>query len=768
MAARGVAVAALGLVTVTANAEDANSHERAATQTSDVQTSTAPERTALDAQSSITFRATLSAADLDARGIIGLDGIAAAEPEISFTPALNSIATLSLYMRAEGPATPGQITLDGAVGVYQDGFYISRLQSNTFDLLDPAQVEVLAGPQGAAYGRNTTGGVVNITSQAPAGELRFNQDVDFGNRNSYRILSSLDAPRWHGLSIKATVLASSIDGYVTNQLANSQSYGSEKQRAARLQLRWDMLSSLRADYFFERSGLDSTAEYASNPLENGQNLYFGLAYYADPNGPMHSTYRPVNLPLSTSNHTAQGLTLTWQPWPALRVQSLTGYRTMNANEQQDYAEFYGYSSGTIDLYNVRQFSQDLSCSGELFDRQLGYVAGATYFREKGAHDNDFILFPQNPFELTQSEQSRIFAMTRSQAAYAQLRWRPAFLSRRVELRAAGRYTRDGKDATRSITENQDQVLDPETGNHLSYNHLTPEGVLTWYLSDRLAAYAKVSTAYVAGGALETAPIGAFNSTRFRAESSTTYELGFQSRFSDDRLRADISAFESRRRDVQYALPVDPLTEDVLDFQRVTLKGATLSLRVAPLRDLTLSAGGTYLHSSVDRVEALAGTIFDPATGQGSPYVVGQNISKLFALPYTPKYGASVAGDYTVAHLDRKEILAHVDYVYRARMFAAADAGPGVPGNQFNTQQAYGLLNGRITLSQETDWAHRVKFSIWGRNILNRKYYQPTVGIGAGLTSFDTSGGAAIPSGYLARAGAWAEPATYGLAIRYEY
>jgi iron complex outermembrane recepter protein len=234
-------------------------------------------------------------------------------------------------MRGEGPVASGQFTLDGAVGMYQDGFSIPRLQANTFDLLDLERAEVLAGPQGAAYGRDTAAGVINLISKAPAGQLRFDQDVDFGNRNSYRILSSLDTPRWHDLSAKVTLLASSIDGYVKSQLANSHDYGSEKQRAARLQLRWDGLSSLRAEYFLERSGLDSTPEYDSIPAENGQQLYPGYTYYASPNGPMRSTYRPVNLPLSTSNHTAQGLTLTWHAWPALTVRSLTGYRTMNAN-----------------------------------------------------------------------------------------------------------------------------------------------------------------------------------------------------------------------------------------------------------------------------------------------------------------------------------------------------------------------------------------------------------------------------------------------------
>ena len=710
----------------------------------------------------------LDSTDLDERGLTGLDGIAAAVPELSFTRALNSIDTLSLYMRGEGPVAPGQITLDGAVGIYRDGFLISRLQANTFDLLDIERAEILPGPQGAAYGRDTTGGVINLISETPSGKLRFNQDVDFGNRNSYRILSSLDTPGWHGLSAKVTLLASGIDGYVKTLIANSQDYGSEKQRAARLQLSWDASSSLRAEYFLERGALDSTAQYPSNPFQNGQNLYADYTYYADPGGPMRTAYRPVDLPLSTANHTDQGLTLTWHASSAFIVESRTAFRTMNADEQQDYAEFFGFPLGTIDLYDQHQLSQDLRLSGELFDRQLCYVVGGSYFREKGSHENDYIFFGFYPgFPDSGSQVTRVSAETRSQGEYARLIWRPAFLGRHLEVIAAGRYTRESKDALRWIQQDGDDVEDGAS-NHLSYNRVSPEGDLVWHWSEDISTYAKVSTSYEAGGALENAVVGSFSSSAFRPESSTTYEVGLKSAFLSDRLDVDLALFDSRRKDVQYALPVDLLRDQVFDLQRVTVRGASFDLRARPLHDLTLRASGTWLHWSIDRVDAPADTIFDPATGNGAPYVPGQNISRVFALPYTPKYAGSVAADYAVAHLDRKDVLVHLDYVYRSRMFADAGAGSAVPGSEFDTQPGYGLLNGRITLTQETDWAHQVKFSVWGRNILNRKYYQPAVGVGLGLTGFDTSSTPAVPAGYIGRAGAWAEPATYGLAIRYEY
>ena len=703
----------------------------------------------------------LERSDLENRRVTTLADIAAGVPEIASTPALNSLSTSSLYMRGEGPTYANQVTLDGAVGIYEDGFYIARLQANTFDLLDLERVEVLAGPQGATYGRNTTGGVINLVSQSPTGKLDFDESVDFGNRNSYRVLSSLDTPRWYGLSAKVTGIVSGIDGYVKNEIATQQSYAEDKQRAARLQLLWDGVADFRARYFVERSGLDSTAEYDSDPSLNGQQPFQGYVYYANPRDPMTSTYRPIFLPLSTSNHTAQGLTLTWQVLPALKVESLTGYRTLSANEYQDYAEFFGYPEATIDFYQQHQFTQDLHFSGELFDRQLDYRVGTTYLREISSHESDLDFYESDEAELL-----GITAATRSQALFAQLHWQPNFLGRRLELSAAGRYTKESKDAERTIVIDGSDLLEDGVRSHISYNRTNPEFAVTWHWSDAFSTYAKVATAFESGGALETAPTGDFASSTYRPESSTTYELGLKSAFLEHRLSADLAIFDSRRKDVQAVLPVGFDVDNMFEFQSVTVRGASFDLRATPMRDLTLTAGGTYLNWTIDKADALAGTVFDPADDLGNAYFVGENVKRVFSLPYTPRYSTSLASDYTFLHLDRRDVLLHLDYVYRARMFTSAGSGPAVPGSQFDTQPAYGLLNGRLTLSQETDWSHRLKFSLWGRNLLNRKYYQPAVGQGVGVTDFAQSG--ANLAGYSSRAGAWAEPLTYGINATYQY
>lgn len=96
---------------------------------------------------------------------------------MSFTLCPPTANTLTLYMRGSGVQDVGQITIDTAIGLYQDGFYISRGQLVTFDLADVERVEVLRGPQGTRYGRNTTGGAVNLISKKPTGEFGYRQEL---------------------------------------------------------------------------------------------------------------------------------------------------------------------------------------------------------------------------------------------------------------------------------------------------------------------------------------------------------------------------------------------------------------------------------------------------------------------------------------------------------------------------------------------------------------------------------------------------------------
>jgi iron complex outermembrane receptor protein len=300
---------------------------------------------------------------------------------------------------------------------------------------------------------------------------------------------------------------------------------------------------------------------------------------------------------------------------------------MNADEFQDYTEFYGEPTTTLDLYQQHQFSQDLRFSGDVLDHQVDYVVGVAYFREQGSHWDDFTLPADQEDQLTQ-----VSAQSRSQAAYARLRWQPAFFGRRLEITAADRDTRETKDATRSIIDDSIEAVESGAQSRLKFEKSTPEFNIAYQWTEGLSTYAKVATAYQAGGALENAPAGEFASDAFfRPETSTTYEVGVKSVFNDH-LQADLAVFDSKRRNVQYAIPENILVDDAFDLERVTVRGASFDLQARPLKDLALSASATYLHWSIDQADAKAGSVFDPSADTSSPYTVGENIKDVFALP----------------------------------------------------------------------------------------------------------------------------------------
>jgi iron complex outermembrane receptor protein len=729
---------------------------------------------------------TLSRTELDAAGIISLPGVAQVHPGLTTTPSWNSLTAPLLFIRGAGLEDSSGITRDGAVGIYQDGFPIARAQALGFDLLELDQVQLLEGPS-ALYARNTPGGVINLVSDSPAGYLRLAERAEFGNRNAFRVLSSLDTPAWHGLSAKVTLLASSIDGYTKNTGAPpelSQPFGLETDKGARLKLHWRGLAHLGADYFIERSELGSTPAYDSNPALNGES--FGVQilfpYYASTSGPMGTAYRAVLLPRSPSGQTAQGLTLSWQPAQALAVRSLTGYRTLDATQTQDYTESFGYSEGTIDTYRHHQLSQQLEASGNLLDRQIHYLLGGSYFRERGHHESLFGLPQNNPSEVDR----RIVADAASEAGYAQLGFQPAFLGRHIELSLAARYQHDTRDAERFLSDSAPCPGSAAAGpcalengvatgavDHLRYDRVSPQASLTYHIVAALDLYAQGSRSDQGGGALESAAPGQFGKSRFEPDRRTTYEMGLRSHFLGERLRVNTSVFDTRYEKLQYAIPYGIVVQEIETLQKAQVRGGDLDLQVVPAgEDLAVTLRGQYLSWHIDRALVQSGSILDPASGRGSPYTVGQNVADLFAFPYTPKYRLTAASDYTVLHLDRREVRVHLNYSYQGKMFSTAAAGPALPGNQLDTLPAVGLLDARLSLTQETDFSHRVRISLWGQNVLNRKYYLLSGGvgpdgIGSGLAP--TNGSPQIlPAGYSSRAVAWAPPPTYGVSFAYDY
>lgn len=729
---------------------------------------------------------TLSTEQLQAQGITSFEGVAKASPSITFTPYPVSSNLLILYMRGQGVSDPAQITSDGSVGLYQDGFYISRPQAATFDLADLERVEVLRGPQGTLYGRNTTGGAVNLISRKPGGEFDFSQSLTFGDRDRFRSLSVIDLPEWHDVSTKLSLLKSSKDGHVKN-IGSSRDFGEESQLAGRIAVHWNAAPDVAVDYFMEKGSLDSTPGYYQNAAWSGTDIQFDgntYPYHAEGGRPQSRAYRPVDLNLSTSDFEGHGLTVAWDVNDALTIKSLTGYRELTWRAYQDFVEAFAFITSTDPTFpfqplpvtlitdtgvNDHQFSQELQFIGKAAER-IEYIAGLYYFSE-GSSATAIGFQAAAGTEL--NKYRYVTADAESKAAYAQLTWTPPVLDDRLDFTLGARYTHDRREAERTNAENGvyfERGSATGTDNDDSFSKFNPMFTASYAWSDDVSSYAKVSTGYKAGGSSESGPIGQFDQT-FDPENVTTYELGLKSFAWEQRARVNIALFESRFDDMQLAFATDPGDAGIVQSYnagKATVRGVELDLLIQPIDDFSASLEYAYLDPRIDKVEALPETIFDPAVNPAIAgiYNTGDNIKDLFALPYAPKNSLNAGVDYTLLHFGNGSLAAHLDYQFRSKVYATATAGPDVKGRENVELPSYGIWNGRLTLAVDLPRGDNVKIGIWGKNLTDKEYLVQANGMGSAVPVFNQLN--QVIDAYVQSSQIWAEPASYGVDINYRY
>lgn len=698
----------------------------------------------------------MTSADLERHGITSVAGVAQATPSISFTPFPSSSNTLILYMRGMGNSNPVLLTSESAVGMYQDGFIIARPNGATFDLADVERVEVLRGPQGTLYGRNTTGGAINLVGKAPTGIFGLRQQFSFGSRDLFRSLTAIDLPAWHALSTKFIYLRKSIDGYVKN-IGGAHDYGEEAQQAGRFVAHWAARDDIAIDYFFETGSLDSTPIYYQNASLEGQTIVPGYRY-TDAADPRHRVYRPIDLDLSTANFTGQGLTVSWEISPDLTLRSLTGYRSLRTEDWQDYAEAFGYTYISHNLLDTHHFSQEFTAVGNLLDDRLNYTAGLYYFDESGTSGGEADLPGYGYFTA-----SHLAGSAKSYAAYGQATWTPDLLDDRLSFTPGARFTRDRREAQRFQTISGFAATDSGVGGNVRFSRFNPSFTASYQWSDELNTYAKIATGYRAGGFYEAAPVGQFDRT-FAPENLTSYEVGLKSYWLDRRVRLNVAAFDARYKDMQLTLQVDPInvgTTQIYNAGRSTIRGIEAEVLVMPFDDLSVNLNYSYMDAVFNRVDVVAGTLFDRSVNPASPYAPGDNIKDLFVLPHAPRNSVNVGIDYTAIRFSGGSIAAHLDYRWQGRAYQTPAAGVDVPGRNFNSQSAYGLLNGRLSLNLDLPRGDNATIALWGKNLSHRDYQQHVITAGTPVATF-------APAGYTSNAEAWSEPPSWGVELQYQY
>ena len=422
---------------------------------------------------------------LNVECISGLKDIANKVPGLTIEPFPINGGSLRIYIRGIGIGDV-QVTQDTPVALYIDGVYIARSSGTSMDVAELARIEILRGPQGTLYGRNTTGGAINLITRRPNTDaMEFSQIVSTGNRALFRSKTSLNLPVSDNLAVKFAYLTESRDGFVGNTGPGGD-FGDRDIQGARFDLGWDISEHVRLDYSYDRSELESynymfQAVTPPDPDGNkGQsNAIKGAAQVRSRFADNMLTSLATTSPLEASNSDVEGHALIISANTDLGDFKYIGsYRELKDAAYTDLGGGLGAADYRLDTNSydgpaaqfatggatplvrpeVRQHqsSHELQFSSAIDDLGIEYIVGAYYFEESAVEDNSpfhlQLTAPIDGFEdahivnlLSQKYQVENQAL----AAFGQLTWTPDILDKALHLTVGARHSRDHRYALKN-------------------------------------------------------------------------------------------------------------------------------------------------------------------------------------------------------------------------------------------------------------------------------------------------------------------------------
>lgn len=340
------------------------------------------------------------------RNIYNIVDLQHAIPSLIVTRGYNLANGVPLVIRGMG-TIGAQPSFEGSVGSYVDGIYRSRPGMVLSSMLDIGKVEVLRGPQGTLFGKNTTAGALNITSNRPAEEFGYGAEITVGDYSRQRLAGHVTGPLTDTLRGRLAILSDQRDGFTEAVYAHND-YDDLDTTAARLSLQWTPGDTLSIDLIADYSDSSSVCCFGNPVPYNRAGSLTG--------GPFDQYYRAVTeanfgaavdlLALDADDRATQNnvepsnentdaglvLDIRWQ-FADSELASLTGYR------EWDYTSAGDFDFGPVDIgflsesYDVSFFSQEFNFSGSTgklgFIQELDYVAGLFYAREEFRQDRSF-------------------------------------------------------------------------------------------------------------------------------------------------------------------------------------------------------------------------------------------------------------------------------------------------------------------------------------------------------------------------------------------
>ncbi len=696
-----------------------------------------------------------------------------------------------VYVAIRGQAqTSPNSAADPSVGIYIDGVYYARPSAGNVDLLDVARAEVLRGPQGTLFGRNTTGGAINILTNQPTGEYEGSITVEAGNFDHRKVEAIANIPiDGEELGVRFAARYNQHDGYGRNETLNLPMMEVDKNFFGRANVLWapaDLPATLAisADYSdYEDSGQIVGTTAVNRDLDMGgislgqifDLAGFDPAPYIQSGRNYHKTYGEFansgrkDLDTPRNLNESKGISATLDiDLDGIEFKSITAYRESDTRATMDLD---GLPVGILtfsSIYEQEQVSQEFQLSGSFAD-SVDWITGVYYFREKSYEQSDsisFDIFNMPVFQDMGFPPQEISGGTRanfdnvSKGIFAQLNYH---FTDRLRATAGYRYTWDSREIVRkalAVAADPDScvvIRDDPNGpcrqtqdKDFSYPAWTLG--LDYQLDEDTFLYAKTSGASMAGGW----NIRGNFAPAFDPENIQDIELGIKKDFFESRLRLNAAIFHSWQEDVQRIInDFDTLTNTVTQYVTnagdAKLKGAEFELTWLPWVGMEITGNLALLDGKYKR-----GTFIEQQMVNGTPVMVDRSREPL---PHAPEVTYSV-GATQVFPLAVGELSFHVDYSYvDERVLYTATAARELPqdyqdqvkiSNKLGAIDSFGLLNAKIGLNLADTG---LELSLWGRNIADKNY---STGMGNFYTSLGT---VQTSTGF---------PRTYGVSLKYDF
>lgn len=668
---------------------------------------------------------------LAALDIQGFGDIGKTVPNLDVQRQFGSASAPQYYLRGVSTGTL-KFEADAGIGLYIDGIYLGRPAGTAFDLADVERVEVLRGPQGTLFGRNSTGGAINFITAAPSGEFGVKAQGTVGNYDRYSGRITVNLPALGPFTARVSYLHDENRGYVDNltpgrtftfaepfgTVTSAKTFGAENTDAFSAAVRFDG-GAFTADYKFDYTDKVST--------QLGQQLLgYDPSFTAGVGNPPFYTAAPsVFLPPSTKRRDAlaldlttashlkiQGhsLTLAYDLSDDITVKSISGYRKLDEFVGGNDIDGGAYVLGGLPFTNIssiedrhqKQFTQEVQLLGKTGN--LDWVLGGFYFRETGRDNNPVFIgvaFPQGVTIVprttpTDGNTIDIFGVpsdylagadtsvrNKSIAGYAHL----GYKTDAFELAGGIRYTKDDR---REVVRAAGLVpaFAPPGTYDVSFDHWDFDATATWIASSDIRAYARFATGYLSGGVL--------GGVEFRPETVKSYELGLKADLLDRTLRLNAAVFRSDRRNVQTLSFSAAAGTFIISAPKARETGFELELTAQPSDNFSFNASYGYLDAKLAD---------DPLRGP---------VASL-----APKNTLSVGAQYDSPHFSNDSFIQfRIDGFFKDKRLS--DPVVNTATALLTTLPSRFDINARLSLVDLPLGGTKAKISAWVQNLTNNK------------------------------------------------